>query len=190
MLKKRNLKKRTIDSKKKRAILWAIILVLIILQGVTAWYVVRLWNDHLASSKLALYSLIAKSEERRYKYPVIDISENRVYIPELRVYVPLNDSTRNLRYEYVNIKNYTSLHLSMSSTVGVQNSIDDPICDQVVVLSATKDGMDSALEADGELPVPIDGLRYLQVHKKATCGVYNDTIRDDLVQAVKSITQY
>jgi len=190
MLKKRNLKKRVGHIKKERVILWAVILVLIILQVVTIWYVARLWNDHLVSSKQALYSLIAKSEERRYKYPVISITENRVYIPELRIYLPLDDATRNLRYEYVNLPTYTSLRLGVSSTVGQQSETDDPFCDQVVVLSATKDGMDPAHNYVGELPSTIGSLRYMYVHNKATCSIYNDNIQDDLVRAAKLITKY
>lgn len=190
MIKKQNLKKQAIGIKKERIILWVVILILIILQAISAWYLIKLWNYNSESSKQSLYSLISKVEEKRYKHPVIDIAEGRVYIPEARIYIALNDSTRDLRYEFVNVPNYKSLHLSMSSTVGVQNETDDPTCDQVVVLSTSKEGLEPTYYDAGEIQSTVDGLRYLRVHNKDTCSVYNDSVQADLVKAAKSITIY
>jgi len=190
MIKKQNLKKPAFGTKKERIILWSVILTLIIIQALSAWYISELWKYNSDTSSQSLYLHISKSEEKRYKYPVIDIAEDKVYIPEARIYLPLNDTTRNLRYEYINNKDYKSLNLSVSSAVGTQNGVDDPTCDKVVMVSPSKESLEYPYVDGGEIKPTVDGLRYVSVHNKETCGTYFGDVQQGLVEAVKLITQY
>jgi hypothetical protein len=97
-------------------------MILTITQALSGWYVIKLWNIESENDKRHLAELINKSEQRRYESPIINVSENRVYIPEVRVYLPLNEVTRSLRYEYSTTPISTSLHLSTVSTVGAQTT--------------------------------------------------------------------
>lgn len=187
---KKQIMSKQANSIKKERILWIVIIILAISQAISAWYLMKIWNYNSDSSQQSTYSLISKVEEKRYKYPVIDIAEGRVYIPEMRIYLPLNDSTRDLRYDFFNAPNYKSLRLSTSSAVGVQNDTDDPSCDKVVILSKSKEGASSIYYDAGEIKPTKDGLRYLSVHNKDTCSIYFGNIREGLVEAAKSITQY
>ena len=126
MTKKQNLKKQATGIKKERIIMWVVISILIIAQAISAWYLVRLWNHGSESSKRDFSAYINKSEEERYNHPIIDVAEGRVYIPEARIYLPLNEITRNLRYDYFKpLQGNTSLRLSTSSIVGAQIEKDD-----------------------------------------------------------------
>jgi hypothetical protein len=190
MTKKQNLKKKIGGIKKERLILWIIIFILILLQGISAWYVTRLWSSESRNSKYNLYTLINSSEENRYKYPVIDVSEGRVYIPEARIYLPLNEVTRDLRYDYFVVENYKSLRLSVSSIVGSQLERDDHACDKVVMLSPSIESKGATYDDAGEIQPTKDGFRYLLVHNKDTCSIYHDSMQERLAEAAKQITQY
>jgi hypothetical protein len=190
MTKKQNLKKQVGGVKKERIALWAIIFTLIVLQAISAWYLMNLRSDVVQTSERNLYTLINNSEEGRYKYPVIDITEGRVYIPEARVYLPLNDTTRDLRYDYFAVQDYKSLRLSTSAIVGSQHERDHHSCDKVIILSLSKEPTNTAYYDAGEIQPTRDGLRYLSVHNKDTCSIYYGSVQEDLAQAAKSITRY
>lgn len=190
MVKKQNIKKQTSYHKKERIVLWAVILALIILQGISGWYLIKLWNYESQSSERNFRTLINTSEDERYKFPVIDVTENRVYIPEARIYLPLNDTIRNLRYDYFSTQNFVSLRLSTSSTVGSQIEKDHHACDKVVILSQSKEPTNTEYKDAGEVEMTKDGLRYLSVHNKDTCSIYYDDVQENLLQAAKLIAQY
>lgn len=163
-----------------------IVLLLIISQAISAYYILKNREYVQNDSEKAMAGLINSAEEKRYSQPVIDISQNRVYIPEARVYLPLNDTTRNLRYDYSNAFNIVNLYLSVRGVVGNQNPEDDPQCDKMIWLSQKK--IDSP-NLVAEIEPTKDGLRYLSAHD-ATCRIYYDTVRDDLLEAAKQIKNY
>jgi hypothetical protein len=191
MVKKQNLKKQTNGIKKERIILWVVISILVVLQAISAWYLVRLWNHESESSKRDFSAYINKSEEERYSHPIIDITEGRVYIPEARIYLPLNDTTRNLRYDYFKPpQGNTSLRLSTSSIVGAQIEKDDHACDKVIMLSPSKYPAMTTYSPAGEIQPTKDDLRYIYVHSKDTCSTYYGSAQEDLTIAAKLITSY
>jgi hypothetical protein len=190
MTKKQIIKAQTGFIKIERIVLWLIIIILIVLQGVSAWYLIKLWDDESRYSKYHLATIINESEEKRYKDPVVNISENKVYIPEARIYLPLNEATRDLRYDYFATQNYKSLRLSTSSIVGSQIEKDDHACDKVVVLSVTKEPTSTAYSYVGEIQPTKDGLRYISVHNKDTCSYYQGNVQEDLTKAAKEAQAY
>lgn len=190
MNKIQNTTKKAGAIKQGRIVLWAILFTLIILQGISAWALTSLWNDGAQRSKQSLYGYINSVEEKRYKYPVIGIAESRVYIPEVRAYLPLNETTRDLRYYYSNTPGKNSLALSTSSQVGAQNESDDPTCDRIVLLEVSKKPSNPTYYDAGEIQPTKDGLRYLHAHNKNTCSIYRGTVQEDLIRAIKSINQY
>lgn len=192
MTKKQNLKKQANGLKKGRIILWVVISILAILQGVSAWYLVKLWNHESETSKRDFSAYINKSEEERYKHPIIDVAESRVYIPEARIYLPLDEVTRDLRYDYFKPPqgHTVSLRLSTSSIVGAQIEKDDHACDKVVMLSPSKKPAMTTYKPVGEIEPTKDGLRYISVHQKDTCSTYYGNVQEDLAAAAKLIAQY
>lgn len=192
MTKRQTLKKQTNSIKKERIILWVVISILVVLQAISAWYLVKLQNHEAESSKRDFSAYINKSEEERYSHPIIDITEGRVYIPEARIYLPLNEVTRNLRYDYFKPvqSNTTSLRLSTSSIVGAQIEKDDHACDKVIMLSPSKYPAMTTYSPVGEIQPTKDNLRYIYVHSKDTCSTYYGNVQEDLTAAAKLITPY
>jgi hypothetical protein len=174
---------------KSHIILWLALFILIVLQVTFVLYIAKLQGSVSQLSKDRLSDLINKSEESRYKYPVIDVTENRVYIPEARIYIPLNETSRNIRYDYFNLKGHEAVYFSMSSIVGRQTDQDDPSCDKVV--SLTKPGQTQAgslYSSAGTITPTQDGLSTIYVH--ADCKMYSDGTKANLVDAIKLVKQY
>jgi hypothetical protein len=169
--------------------LWLIILILVIAQVVSAWHLIKLWNQGSDESKWRMSSLINQSEERRYRYPIIDITENRVYIPEARIYLPLNDVSRNLRYDYISLKNQEHLHLSTLGIVGRQTDHDPASCDKVVSIIKPSDANKYKLYSlVGTIQPTKDGLSEIIVHN--ACRIYPDNLRESLATIAKEIRSY
>jgi len=190
MVKKTNIQRQTANGKRERIALWLVIIILIALQAISGWYLVKIWNIESQDSKHDFAELINKSEEQRYNSPVIDVSENRVYIPEARVYFPLNEVTRDLRYDFVDTQGPTLLYLSTASFVGAQKEEDDHSCDKVVSFQQAVEPALSELSLIGEIAPTKDGLRYAFAHNKENCSIYYGTVRDDLINAAKAIQNY
>ncbi|MNQ66403.1 hypothetical protein D3C85_808950 [compost metagenome] len=191
MIKKQNLKKQTIGIKNERIILWVVISILVVLQTISAWYLVGLLNRESESSKRDFSAYINKSEEERYKHPIVDVTERRVYIPEASVYLPLNEVTRDLRYDYFKPPHGNiSLRLSTSSIVGEQIEKDDHTCDKIIMISPSKDPAMTTYSPAGEIQPTKDSLRYISVHRKDTCSTYYGNVQEDLTAAAKLITSY
>lgn len=150
----------------------------------------RLWNIESENDTRNFAELIDKSEQRRYKSPIIDVSENRVYIPEARVYLPLNGVTRDLRYDYFNVPASKALYLSTVSTVGAQITEDDHQCDKVVSIQQTVVPMADMYSSIGEIEPTKDGLHYMYAHTKEKCSIYFGTVREDLIAAARQMKSY
>jgi len=190
MVKKQLKNKHLLISKKERVVLWSMVAVLVICQLISGWYLVQLRNNELESSKNQLYTFINDSEKERYKYPVISIAENRVYIPEARVYVPLTEVTRDLRYDYFQTGNTARLSLSTQSFVGAQIEKDDHACDKAIVITQSKDFSETTYSDIGEISTTKDGLRYMMAHDKGTCSIYLGTAQEELIESAKLINRY
>jgi hypothetical protein len=185
---KKHVSNKRANITRKEYTLWAIIVLLLISQVVSAIFLARLINVDSRDSKQSLYAFINRIEEKRYKYPVIDVSEGRVYIPEARIYLPLTDTTRNLRYEYQNTVANT-LHLSVSSAVGSQREEDDPTCDKIITITPASSRLSTNESLVGTIQPTKDGLSHITAIKKA-CKTYQASTWDELAQAAKAIQQY
>lgn len=187
-MKKHNKKKQSGNYVRKH-IIWIIIIILVILQALSFLYITKIQNSVNRDHKSNLYATINNLEEKRYKYPPIDVAANKVYIPEAHIYLPLNDTTRDLRYNVIAIKGLEAIYFSLNGSVGRQTESDDPTCDKMVALTQTKDmGSDSDFTFAGAISPTKDGLQY--IYKHSSCQLYTDTASQNLVEAVKSIQQY
>ena len=194
MTRKRTSKKHTFTFKKEY-ILWAVILVLIILQGVSAWRIVKLQEYADGTSDLSMRFLLKNVEEGRYKYPIIDVSENRVYVPEARIYLPLNEASRNMRYDYrengagVKLK---TLYFSTSSVVGLQSRAQFETCDKMVTLAQFEEVQIHKDKPVGAIEPTKDGLSNIFMHPGNECWNqkwYTD-LEQGLVEVVKEAKNY
>ena len=159
--------------------------VLIASQAVSAYFIYRNYQYMKNDPQVTMAQAIRSAEETRYSYPIIDVSENRVYIPEARIYLPLNQTTRNLRYEYNDSFNKPNLYLSMRGVVGYQRADEPATCDKM--LTFLKDPTDS-MNFVSEIEPTKDGFRYIYAHSK--CNSYYGTISEDLTEAVKQVKNY
>lgn len=189
MIKNKKIKKPSKNNQTERRILWCAVVLLFVLQLVSVGYIIQLRNNAAEMDERTFATYINESEKERYKYPVIDVSENRVYIPEARVYLPLNDVTRNLRYDYSNNKPHAALYLSNTSIVGAQTKEDDPSCDKIVSFTGDTT-VNTTFSVTGELEPSKDGFKYLLAHSKDGCKIYFGTAREDLINAAKEIQNY
>jgi hypothetical protein len=194
MAKKHTFKKQ-LRGTKKEYILWVIILALAISQAASAWYITKLQNYAESSSNLSMRFLLKNAEEERYKYPVIDIAENRVYIPEARMYLPLDETSRNMRYDYREKGAgffSRALYFSTSSIVGQQSGAQYESCDRMVTLTPPTEIRASSLKAIGTIEPTKDGLSEIFINSDDTCWDqkwYSDQ-RQNLVEVVKQAKNY
>jgi hypothetical protein len=186
--------KTKISSIKKEDALWMIVIMLIIALVLMAWTTVRTLNEHAAElSKLSLANesskekemqqFVNKVEERRYRYPVVDIKENRMYIPETRMYVPLNDDSRDLRYQTLG----DTIWLSTSMAVGRQTGNDDASCDRVVLIVPSED-RGKGYTPEGIIKASDGSTRYIFRHP--ACKIYGDEFSKRLAEVAKLIKTY
>jgi hypothetical protein len=194
MTKKRTIKKQKFIFKKKY-ILWTVILILIIMQGLSAWHIVKLREYADNNSDLSMRFLLKNAEEDRYKHPIIDVSENRVYIPEARIYLPLNEASRNMRYDYrehgAGFRS-KALYFSTSSVVGQQSGAQYESCDKMVTLAPPEEIQIHDDKPVGTIESTKDGLSDVFVHPDSTCweGKWYTDLKQGLVEVVKEAKNY
>ncbi len=167
--------------------LWFAFVALFLIQIVTIGYVIRLHANYSKDSSSSFNRFINESEARRYITPIISVSEDRVYIPESRIFMPLNDVSRKLQYS-TSPDPTKDLYLSITGVVGNQNSGDDPSCDKMVRISASKNTF-TGEKYIGEIAPTKDGLRYIYQNNRK-CSIYPAGASDRLVAIAKSIQQY
>jgi hypothetical protein len=194
MTKTRAIKKQIITFREKY-ILWTVILILIILQGISAWQIIKLREYADTTSNLSMRFLLKNAEEERYKHPIIDIAENRVYIPEARIYLPLNEASRNLRYDYRERGGgfwSKALYFSTSSIVGRQSEAKYESCDKMVTLAPSEDVKINNDKPVGSIESTKDGLSDIYTHPVDICWDqkwYTDA-KQGLVNVVKEAKNY
>lgn len=194
MVKKKPLKKQKIRFKKEY-ILWLVILGLIILQALSAWQIIKLREFADRSSDFSMGVILKNSEESRYKYPIIDVTENRVYIPEARIYLPLDEASRNMRYEYREHGDgflQKALNFSSSAVVGRQRSVEYSSCDKIVTLASHLEMPGYNTKPTATIEPTADGLTDILVYSGSKCWDqkwYAD-IQHGLAAVVKQAKNY
>jgi hypothetical protein len=179
---------------KKEHILWVVIILLATLLASTTWYIVKTSNaSKTVSSSTSkprtqaeeerAQDMVNEIEERRYRYPVIDVKESRVYIPEARLYVPLSEDSRDLRYEMWG----ETIWFSVSIAVGRQTGNADASCDKVVIFTPTPDRAQGYTLA-GTITAKDGSTRY--IFKHPTCRLYSDEFSQRLVDVIKQAHYY
>ena len=172
-----------------------VVLALIASQGISLWQIMKLREFADQNSHFQLGVLLKHAEEERYKYPVIDVTQNRVYIPEARIYLPLNETSRNLRYDYRE-KGAGSwsraMHFSTSSVVGQQSDERHANCDKIVTLAPPAEFQQLDDGADGTIEPTKDGFKYVFVHSDDACWdqKWYAGLKEGLLEAVKQAKSY
>jgi len=194
MLKKKYLNKQK-NRFKKEYILWVIILALIVLQGLSAWQIIKLREFANKSSDFTMSVLLNRAEEERYKYPIIDVAENRVYIPEARIYLPLNEASRDLRYEYrENGSSYwpKALHISTSSVVGRQRNAEYSSCDKMITIAPKIKIPGVNTTPTATIEPTADGLTDILVYSGGKCWnqKWYTGLQQGLAEVVKQAKNY
>jgi hypothetical protein len=157
-------------------LLWIFIVLLVISQIISFCYIAKLQSRYSDFSQAYLRSFVNEAERRRYKDPIVDVSENRVYIPEARVYVPLTQDSINLKYDYRSVANSpTQLYLSLSNVIGSQTETDSPTCDKMIMLNSQNTSYGDNLVA--KISPTKDGFQYIYSHDPNSCSIYfNDAL--------------
>jgi hypothetical protein len=194
MTKKRTIKKQGVTFKKKY-VLWIVILILIALQCLSAWHIMKLREYADSNSDFTMSILLKNAEEERYKYPIIDIAENRVYIPEARIYLPLDETSRNMRYDYREKGAGfwpKALYFSVSSVVGQQSGAQYESCDKMIILAPPTEVREGGVKATGTIEPTRDGLSEIFMNSDDACWDqkwYTDQ-KQNLVEVVNQAKNY
>jgi hypothetical protein len=181
--------KKSTNRKFKISKLSIVVVMLVVSQAAIAYWFLGFMNAYMKSEEGRLPQIIKEFENSRYKHPVIDISEKRVYIPELRVFLPLNDTTRDLRYYIWEMADSPIKHIffTVSAVVGNQIPEDAPSCDRMVYISTEKEDRSSLYKLVGHVKLD-QGLKHVFQHE--TCSVYPQGALQELTQAVLLIKEY
>lgn len=180
---------------KREYILWIIIVILVILQGMSAWGVVKLQEGIERASDLSLSVSLKDAEEGRYKYPIVDVTEKRVYIPEAHIYLPLNDASRNMRYDFRKEGmggESSAVYFSTSSVVGRQSGMQYESCDKMVTLTSGSASQIIDSSKIGTIQLTKDDPKDIYVHSAVSCWdeEWYASLRERLVDAVKAAKSY
>ena len=162
-----------------------VVTILIITQAISIYYIHQNREYMMDDSKRFVSSSINETEEKRYSHPVIDITEERVYIPEARIYLPLNDTTRYLRYQYNDTFDKPQLYLSIRGVVGNQKQSEPFTCDKMITFS---DQITTPSDSVSEIEKTKDGFRFIYQHPH--CEIYYETVSDDLFESAKQVKNY
>jgi len=193
---KKHIFKKQIRSIKKERILWAAIIILAALLASSIWYIIKTSsNDTSSSTNLNRPTTVTKAQEehmqafvndieqRRYRYPVIDVKENRVYIPEAHMYLPLNESSRDIRYQVLTDR----IWLSTAMAVGRQTGDADASCDRVVIVADSENKAGGYIAA-GTIKSNDGGIRF--VFRHPACEIYGDESSKRLADVVMGAQYY
>lgn len=195
MAKKKSISKQ-IRGIKKEHVLWIVIIILTALLTSTILYIVKMPGSASKSMSSTTSRSITQPEEqhaqdaineieeRRYRYPVIDVKENRVYIPEAHIYMPLNEDSRDLRYETWG----ETIWLSLSITVGRQTGDEDASCDKVVIFTPSPERAQGYIAA-GTITSKDGGARYIFRHP-ACKNLYGDEVTQKLADVIRQVQYY
>jgi hypothetical protein len=168
---------------------WLVIVLLIVTQAVSVLYLYRLNEMNTITSRQVLDTLLIRAEERRYLDPIIDIKENRVYIPEARVYLPLNNISRNIVYNYqTSFPPQKQLILSTKQVVGMQPNQATALCDQIVTLSSLP--IQDSKEVIKVQTTMKGGLQYVTTLDADCHTLYSKETADKIIDTVKAIASY
>jgi len=159
---------------------------LLLFQIITLGYITTLKSDN---SKNNLSTLINAVENKRYIEPIRSVSESKVYFPEARISVPLNDISRKVRYDMFTTQDGTvkNIYLSLPGVIGNQIDKDVATCDKMVRISASNTPSKDE-KSVGEIEPTSSGLRYIFKHNQ--CEIYSSGLSDRLVDVAKSIQSY
>ena len=194
MIRKKSTKKRLLISKRD-LILWSVILILVVLQTLSILYIMQQREYTKSDSNFQMRTLLKEAEEQRYKHPVIDVAENRVYIPEVRIYLPLNEVSRDMRYEYRERGAGfwpKALYLSTSSVVGQQSNEQYASCDKMIILAPSTEIQRGNIKVTGSIEPTKDGLTDIYENSDGACwdqNWYTDQ-KQGLSEVVKQAKNY
>lgn len=165
------------------------VFLLCVSQFVSFGYIISLHQQMKPLNEKAFADVLFKNEDDRYKHPVVGAAEEKVYIPEARLAVPLDESTRTLRYDYRSDQSKTTLYLSLTGIVGNQLKKDGHTCDKVAVISQTKDVVLNHVFYK-EIPATKDGLRYIYLHNPEGCSIYTSDTHETIKNIVDQLSEY
>ena len=144
-------------------------------------------NETLTTtSGTAVQLALNQTERSRYKEPVIDFETKKLYVYELGLSIPLNETTKDIQYSYMD----NELYLSTVDTVGQQvlnDTTNPPTCDKIVLLSKVKNNYGS-MTLVGELNGEKNGFKY--IYKHDSCTLFTEDVQNKLIQAVESIDAF
>jgi len=164
-------------------LLWGIVILLTITQSLTLGYIAKQHTATTEKTQDSKNDFVNSMEERRYRLPVIDIKEDRAYIPEARIYVPLNGNSRDIRYQYLG----ETLWLSTAIAVGRQIDQDVASCDKVVLVTPVKRA-DPNYTLAGTINAKDGSPRYIFKHN--ACKIYGEALSQSLADVAKEIQYY
>lgn len=169
---------------------WVLVIALMITQALSLIYIFKLHQSVSSIEDRLFLNFVNQSETLRYKRAAVSVSEQKIYIPDARIYVTLGDSDPEIMYDARQLSSGAmgALHLSTATTVGNQRSLtENETCDKLITISASKQSQGTFIK---EIPSTKDGLRYIYLYDKNTCDLYTDETWNDTKQIAEGIHSY
>lgn len=170
----------------------ALVSLLIVAQLTSIIYILKLRQSVSSLEERYFLSSLNQVETQRYKTAPVDVSEQRIYIPDARLYIPLTDKNPEIVYDFR--PNGPNLYVSIAQVVGNQRSLDDSkdhhTCDKMIVISSTEQNANAYYTFIKELPPTKDGLKYVYLHIKDNCGIYSKSGWESAKEIAENIQSY
>ncbi len=170
-------------------LIWLVLGLVLLAQIFIVFQIKDFKSTQSEIEKRLISDLINTAEVERYRTPVADIAENKVYIPELEAYITLSDTSLKLRYDYFDMKDLEALYLSYDGVVGHQTEYHTSAnCDKIVSISKIKEDKNSEFKFVGEISPIGPGLKY--VHQRDDCKFYTRDLSDRVTKTALILRSY
>lgn len=187
---KKSQNKKRLSIIKSNKLISVLVALLLIVQVISITYIFTLQDAVVRLDNRAFLSLVNQSEARRYKNSVIDIHEQKIYIPDAHIYIPLNDVDPQIMYHPAESTSKTldTVYLSTEKIVGNQYSLTQyESCDKLITISSTKRSYGTFIK---EITPRTNELRYVYLYDKSDCSIYTEEYFKYIKNIAKSIQSY
>lgn len=168
--------------------LWLAVGLIVVVQIFILFQIKDMKTNQTNIGKRLVADLINKTETERYRTPAISISEDRVYIPEVKGYVPLTNISRDIRYDYFDMKGVEVLYLSYNGIVGKQNEHHTSAnCDKVAAITKNKNEMSDFTYVQAISPI---GPGLMHIYRHNNCNFYPEELSDDIARIATALRSY
>lgn len=169
-------------------LVWSAIVLVVAVQLLMLFQIKEVTKNQSDVDKRLVSDLINKAENERYTEPVISVTEERVYIPDIKGYLPLNNTSLKIRYDYFDMKDFEALYISHVGVIGHQTEQHtNANCDKIIAITKNKNEMSDFSYVKSIDPV---GPGLMHIYQHNDCNFYTKALSDDIAKLAGSLRSY